>query len=340
MRVSNILVLGVVALLVSGLVGCPQSVSLPPKPAAVVCPTTASAETVRIFEGLQPQCQGCHVAGERGYFKDVAAFQALVVADPRFVVPGSPDESVFVALLEGRATGSFSQMPPAGPAYAALVDAGDATLTVADVRSWIATLSAQARSSDPDVEAPHITRLSATQARRTLYQQLGLDDADFFIPADEYGIEMAESRGDDNHPFLSGDDLPAPRQRVTFERHAGLGGGSVVEQTREDATASVNFVNNLVPISQRWCRMALGKAGNTALFDNDAGRQDESEANVTATLHRWSRHFHAVAIDDAEAAALYRDLFLALRADPAGDLDSAWSGVCSYFIRHPRWIFY
>jgi hypothetical protein len=304
-----------------------------------VCPTTASSETVAIYEGLRSSCQGCHQSGARGYFASVAAFQSLVVADPRFVTPGDPAASGFVALLEGNAAGSFAQMPPAGPTYAALVDGGAAGPSMAAVRAWISGLSAQARDPRPDVNAPRITRMSAVQLRRALYQQLGLDAADFYITAEEYGVAMAESRGDDRYPLLSSDEVPAPRQRVTFERHQSLGGGAVTEQVAPDASASVNFAHTIVQVSQAWCRLALAKEGNTALFATTSEQADESADNVAATVHRWARHFHAVDLDASETER-FIGLFNTLRADPDGDLNSAWSGVCSAFIRHPRWVFY
>ena len=324
---------------------CPQTSSaaasaVSSSSSAAACPTPATADTQRIFEGLKPICEGCHVAGERGYFASLESFQSLLVADTRYITPGDADSSVLVALLQGTSRGAFSQMPPSGDTYASLVRSGVATLTVDEVKGWIATLGTQARDASPDKNAARITRVSANQVRRTLYQQLGLDAADFFIPATEHGIEMAESRGDGNYPLLSPDDLPAPRQGTTEARHANLGGFSVVAQQAADRTPSSNYVNTLVQLSQRWCRIAIDKPGNTALFSQGRSAADDSEANVTATVKQWSRLFHAVELDDIEAHRLFTDVFVPLRADPAGDASSPWSGLCSYFIRHPFWVFY
>lgn len=312
---------------------------------APTCATPASAETVRVFEGLAPSCVGCHASGERGFFASVAAFQSLVVADARYVTPGDGAGSELVKLLLGNGTGAFTQMPIGDASYAQLVDDGSAALTVDEVKAWIDGLSAQARSPDPDKDAPRVTRLSAVQVRRALYQQLGLSNDDFFITAAEFGIEMAESRGDDRYPLLSPDDVPAPRQRITAERHLGLGGSTFIQQARADASTSPNFVNNLVQLSQAWCRMAVGKAGNTALFPDGAppalsGNVDDDKGAVVGVLHRWSRSFHAVDLSDAEADDLYATLFVPLLADPEADAQSPWAGTCSYFIRHPRWLFF
>lgn len=324
--------------LIGFIAACPDvsSTSVPPP----ACPTTATADTERVFDGLKPICEGCHVAGERGYFASLEAFQSLLVSDARYVVPGDPGNSVLVALLKGTSRGAFAQMPPSGDTYAVLAANGAATVSIDDVEGWITALANQVRDPSPDKNAPRITRVTANQVRVALYQQLGLDAADFFIPAYEFGIEMAEARGDDNYPLLSPDDLPAPRQGTTEARHANLGGFSIVAQQTADREPSGNYVNTLVQLSQRWCRMAIDKPGNTALFAEGTSSADESEANVTSTVKRWSRLFHAIEIDDAEAKRLYTELFVPLRADPAADTTSAWSGVCSYFIRHPSWVFY
>ncbi len=326
--------------LIGFIAACPAPSSSSSSNPPLACPTTATADTQRVFEGLKPVCEGCHVSGERGYFASLDSFQSLLVADARYVVPGDPDGSVLVALLQGASRGAFSQMPPSGDTYAALVQSGTATLTVDEVKGWITALATQVRDPNPDRNAPRITRVSANQVRRALYQQLGLDAADFFVAAEEFGIEMAESRGDDNYPLLSPDDLPAPRQGTTEARHANLGGFSVVAQQSADRSPSSNYVNTLVQLSQRWCRMAIDKPGNTALFADDGNSADDSEANVVATAKQWSRLFHAVELDDAEAQRLYADVFVPLRADPAADTTSAFSGLCSYFIRHPSWVFY
>ncbi len=314
--------------------------AVPSPPVAITCPSPATPETLRVYEGLRPSCVGCHAEGERGFFQSAAAFQSLVVADPRYVVAGDADASELLRLLSGTGTGAFTQMPIAGPSYAQLVDEGAAFLTLAAVRDWIDGLGAQTRGSAPDPQAARATRMSAVQVQRALYQQLGLANDDFFVGAEQFGIEMAEAKDDELYPLLSADALPAPRDRATAERHQGFGGFSVVEQTRGENTPSSNFVNNLVQLSQRWCRLALDKPGNRALFPSDDARGRDDTDNVKATLRRWSRHFHATTLSDEQVDELYASLFLPLRADVDGDLTSAWAGTCSFFIRHPRWVFY
>ncbi|NRD45320.1 hypothetical protein [Corallococcus exiguus] len=311
--------------------------AVPSTQAQKACGTPASSETVRIMQGLQPHCEGCHAQGARGYFASVDAFQSLMVSDPRLVKAGSPEESELIRLLEGRGSAAFKQMPIGEKSYAQLVSDGTAKLSVADVRAWIQSLSTQQRDARPDPEAPRITRMSATQVQRALYQQLGLTHDDFFSSATEFGIPMAESYEDERYPMQPPDAVPAPRQHTTGERFYGLGGGSVFNQSTPDRTASPTFALTLTQVSQRWCRLALAKTGNTALFP--AGSKRTADAvDVKATLRRWSLRFLGERFTDAQVDALYADVFVPLSTPT--DTEPAYVGVCSYFIRHPHWIFY
>ncbi|MCP3162532.1 hypothetical protein [Myxococcus qinghaiensis] len=305
--------------------------------AQAVCGTPASSETLRVMEGLRPHCEGCHVVGARGYFASADAFQSLLVADTRLVNTANPDDSELVRLLEGTAKGAFKQMPIGEKSYAQLVADGTAKLTVDEVRAWIRGLGAQQRDTRPDPQARRITRLSATQMQRALYQQLGLKHDDFFFPAKEFGFEMAEPRDDDHYPLQPTDITPSPRQHATGARFYALGGGSVMYQVSPDRTPSPTFVLTLTQVSQRWCRRALSMPDNTALFPKGATRSANPD-EVKATLKRWSLHFLGERLTDAQVDELYTDVFVPL-ATPT-DTEPAYVGACSYFIRHPHWIFY
>lgn len=318
-------------------VGCPDATpNTVDDDDAPVCPTTATPETVRVFEGLAPHCAGCHASGARGYFASVDAFQSLIISDPRFVTPGAGATSELVLLLQGTSRGAFAQMPPSGPTYA---DLAGTAVSVDDVIALIDGLSAQARDPTPDPLASRVARVSAEHVQRALYQQLGLSSDDFFIPAFEFGIEMAEPRDEGQYPLTGTDDFPAARQRATAERHQGLGGGSVLAQRPEDRTPSLNFVHNLVQLSQAWCRRALTKEGNTALFPSPAARDDESPEAIGAGLSRFSLLFHSEPLS-ADDEAVYRALYQSVRAEEGNTATTAWTAVCSAFIRHPRWVFY
>ena len=293
--------------------------------------------TLEVMQALTPVCAGCHLVGTRGYFASAEAFQSLLVADPRLVQRGDPDGSELIRLIEGRGTGAFRQMPIGTTDYPALLASGQATLSIEDLRAWVRELPAPMRSASPDGRAPRITRLSATQIQRSLYQQLGLSEADFFTPAGEYGIAMAEARGgDEPYPLQPVDAIPMPRQRTTADRFHALGGGSTLRQVRADNDVGPTFVLTLMQVSQRWCRMGLAKTTNEALFPAGTTRVTD-EANVRSTIRRWSLHFHARHAEDAEVDALYD---LVWRPVSTGEVEAGWVALCSTFIRHPDWIFY
>lgn len=325
------------ALLLVLFAGCSRTSA----PAAEVASTQqascgeASTETVKVMNALAPHCAGCHSIGVRSYWGSVAGFQNLIVANPKLIVPGDPDASQFVRLLEGKGTGAFTQMPIGQKTYADLVADGTAKLTVAEIKAWVRGLTLQARNGSPDFRAPRVTRIKPEQLQRALYQQLGLAHEDFFISAGEYGIPMAESRGDDAYPFQPNDALPAPRQQGPRDRFQALGGGSSYGQRKSDSTTAPSFVLTLTQLSQRWCRSALGKTGNVALFPAGTVRTTDA-ANVKTTIRRWFTHFHGTRATDAAVDELYSMVWQPLSTDA----EAAWVGLCSAFIRHPDWMFY
>ena len=301
------------------------------------CAVGATPETAKIFDGLRPACEGCHLTGVRGFFASLKAFQSLLVADPRLVVPGDPEQSELLRLLKGSGTGAFKQMPIAGPSYEVLAATGAQQLSINEISNWIAGLTVQQRDARPDPESPRVARLSATQIQRTLYQQLGLTHDDFFESGSEFGVPMASAKnGDELYPLQGPDALPTPANRPTLERHLALGGGSALMQVRAQLDTGPTFVHSLTPLAQRWCRLALEKPANSALFPAGAAMSADA-TKAKATLRRWHFHFLAERASDAEVDAVYDKVFVPL---VAGGLDVAYVGACSYFIRHPQWIFY
>jgi hypothetical protein len=292
-----------------------------------------------IFDGLSGSCAGCHASGARGYFESIEAFESLLAYEPSLVVPGDPDGSELVRLLEGKGTRAFKQMPIAGKPYAGLVEAGNATLTVAAIREWVGNLQAQERDERPSIDAPRVTRIGANEVIRVLYAQLGLSDDDFFQPASSFDLPMKSAQGDGNYPIASPDSTPAPYEGLPAERFASLGGGSAMFQVATDATPSPSFLGTITQVSQAWCRLALEKPGNAALLPagTTLGGSGDAAA-VKALIRHWSLHFHAVGATEEEIDAVYQDVFLPLEAET--DALTGYVGTCSSFIRHPRWIFY
>lgn len=299
------------------------------------------AQNQAIFDALSPHCASCHISGARGYFASIEAFESLLVYNPAEVVPGKPDESELVRLLIGQGTRAFKQMPIAGPTYADLASQGKTKKTVEEIKTWIMNLVQRDKDPLPSLEARRVTRLSAEDVQRTLYQQLGLSDADFFVPASNYDIpHKSTGQLDDKYPISSPDAAPAPFEQLPVERYASLGGGSAGYQMKADGTISPSFLGTLSQISQRWCAMALDKAGNTALLPAGASIQTGSSdpAAVKTVLRAWYLHFHAVRATDAEVDTLFQNVFVPL--EQGKDSRTAYIGTCSYFIRHPDWILY
>lgn len=299
------------------------------------------AQNQAVFDALAPTCAGCHAAGTRGYFASIQAFESLLVYNPSEVVPGEPDESELIRLLTGKGTRAFKQMPIAGPSYGELAAQGKAPMSVEQIRAWVTNLVTRDKDPRPSIEARRITRLSAEDVQRALYQQLGLSDDDFFVPGSNYDIvHKSTGQQDEKYPLSSPDTSPAPIEALPVERYASLGGGSASQQLKADGTISPSFVGTLTQVAQRWCALALDKQGNTALLPAGASIQTGSSdpAAVKAALRAWYLHFHAVIAADGDVDALFQGVFVPLEAGK--DSRTAYIGACSYFIRHPDWIFY
>lgn len=298
------------------------------------------AQNQKIFDGLKPTCEGCHSTGARGYFASIETFEALVAYEPKIVTPGDPDGSQLVKLLEGRAAGNYPQMPIAGPTYAQLAQDGKASLSMQDIRDWVKNLKAHAKDTSPSLDARRSTRISAADAVRTLYIQLGLDDSDFYHPADEYSIEHKTIDDDSLYPVSSLDAIPAPYEGVEADRFATLGGGSALYQKKTDGTVTPSFTGSIAQIAQRWCALALDKAGNTTLLPKGASIADGSSdpAKVKAVLGYWFLHFHAHKAPQSDVDHVFDAVFVPL--EKGKDTRTAYVGACSYYIRHPDWIFY
>jgi hypothetical protein len=253
------------------------------------------------------------------------------------VKPGDPDDSELIRLLEGRGTGAFERMPIGVKSYAELAAEDPTMMPMSELRAWVAGLNQQVRDARPDRDASRIRRMDAMQMKRAMYAQLGLTDEDFFTAAATYEIPMLNPRTDGIYPVRAIDELPAPYERVSAERFAALGGGSPLTQVPSDRSVSPTAALTLTQVSQAWCRVAIAKQGNEALFTGGAAKTDTEQAAVTATIRRWSLLFLGERMSAEEADTLYQDVFAPLSTTGP---EPAYVGLCSYFIRHPRWVFY
>lgn len=124
---------------------------------------------------LAPTCEGCHGAGaSQPFFASLAAFEDLLVYDARYVTRGDPDTSPLIALLEGRGTGAYVQMPLGSDAFAVRAARGETAVSMQEVRDWIRDLPPPDPSrSGPDPGASSTRRLSAHEAINALEVALG-----------------------------------------------------------------------------------------------------------------------------------------------------------------------
>lgn len=155
-------------------------------------PDPVALSTAEVYAAMKPSCLPCHEAGmEDPYFESLERFEALIVADDEHIMPGDPEGSGLVVLLEGRGEGLFAQMPPDGLSFAAMAQAGETGLTMAQVRQWVANLPPrEVVVVDCDEINPGpapMRRLTAQEYENVVRDLLGIEIsiADSFPPEDE-----------------------------------------------------------------------------------------------------------------------------------------------------------
>lgn len=132
-----------------------------------------------IFERLKPSCQACHLQGSsQPMFASLEAFENLLVYNIHFVVPRDPDASELIALLEGRGTRQFEQMPVGEKSFGELEAEGNTEITIEEVREFIRQLEPRQGGDGGNAQAALMRRLSARQIQRALQTQLGLTNDD------------------------------------------------------------------------------------------------------------------------------------------------------------------
>ncbi len=302
-------------------------------------PPGTNSQTERIRLGLAPTCAGCHSTGDTGYFASATAFDALLARNARLVSPGKPDESELIALLEGRrANSSQRQMPISGDPFSTLDAEGKTSIHMAEVRAWVTHLEAPGVSTlaDPSVSAAH--RLDATFVEVGLRELLGLAEADFYQTISDYGVPNLEPLSPELYDLRSPDR--APGQRNSWGRYTALGGAAATTSAHLDTTISTSFAQTLIPLSQQWCGMAVRKADNRALFTvATRATRSTDRAAVRAQLADWHLLFLSEAPTEADLDDVIDGVFVPLET-ASQNPEAAWIGACSYFVRHPLFIFY
>lgn len=314
----------------------PRPGPTPPEPSCESGGMDPRNDVVR--RGLERTCAGCHASGEYGYFASAVAFESLLVRDTDLIVPGDPDGSPLVHLLEGRREGSsLTQMPLSGDPFSVLAERGETDIGMAEIRTWIAELRTPGVSTTPDATAATVQRLSATHFELGLRDLLGLTHEDFFTdhPQGNGSIRVI-ARDPDAFAVRSPD-------RVAFaegtNRYESLGGGSAVVQRVEDRTPGTTFVQTLVPLSQAWCARAVRKVDNAALFTVATSATGSADIDdLRAQIADWHLLFLAEPASDDDVASIVDAVFVPLETET--DAETAWIGTCAYFVRHPLFVLY
>lgn len=294
-----------------------------------------------VFKGLEPTCANCHRAGKTPYFSSTTAFYNLLVSNPSWVKPGDPDGSELIALLEGRASGQYAQMPPGLKGFAEMEALGQTQTTVAKVRAFVQDLKGCEATVQPAPERPQVQRKSAAQIHRTLKQHLGLDDDDI----QPYNSQVVDGRypvwnPDDVKRIVSGVNVD-PFGTSAARRWYALGGESYMKNIAGNRSFSPTFGQATTQVAQAWCRIGVKKSNNEALFRNidasnvEGATSDQIDANLRYLMLRFWGH----AATDDEVSSLRADVY-DVYAGREGGASNAWVAVCATLIRDPMWMVY
>lgn len=293
-----------------------------------------------VYERLKPSCEGCHAAGaSRPMFATLTAFENLIAYDPRYVVPGAPDRSELIRLLIGTGAGAFRQMPPSGDTFAVLETRGQTRITVEEVRRWIAALQPRDSSPAPRQGAPRMRRKTAEQIVRTLSDQLGLSDAQFFAT----GPDSVQLLDQALYPLRSPDAVPFTPEFAQELFRNGLGGPGWLKGNRRIDAPTFSFFQTFVPLSQAWCRLGVEQPTTQVLLRHAAVTDRSADAQAAGRIRENLRYLHLRLLGELATEADVEDLFqLFVAHEPPlpENNASAWTAVCSALVRDPLWLTY
>lgn len=294
-------------------------------------PSTGDLSNQDVYTRLGVTCAGCHTLSDRPYFGSLQSFENLLVYDRKYVVPGDPAASLLLKMLNGTGT---PQMPPAPlDHFAALESKGQTKITMAELAQWISQLPAPTVMQPLDVSV--VRRKSAEQVVRSLYDQLGLSESDF------YDADMYPKAGD-SYAVRSPDAIP---YADPFEQggtlFSAMGGPWWLEGKWRNDAPTGGFVRALTHVSQAWCRTAFNKPGNTAVLSkatlSDGSSSPAGEAAIRANISDlYLRMLGEVPLPE-EVDDLYLNVFVPYESK--GSV-TAWTAVCASLVRDPLWMVY
>lgn len=301
-----------------------------PRDASVAAPLCATNRNDEIRLKLAPQCEACHGArAGRPFFENLAAFEDLLVYNPAFVVRGDPDRSPLVAMLEGRATGAYRQMPLGGDPFATRASRGETRVSMDELREWIRTLPPpDPARQGPDPGAITTRRLSADETINALAIALG-QPANGGVPP-LLALDGPQPLSPDSP---AGVDYQDALRRDTYLM---LGGPSYLAQRRPEPTWSPGSLLTLTQLAQGICSRAAAM-NNAQLFKfaMASERLPMAEANVRRNIaYLYERFLHEPA-PMAAVDALFTRVY-----QPAESTSTrvAWTQVCVALARDPLFI--
>jgi hypothetical protein len=259
----------------------------------------------------------------------IDSFENLLVYNSAFVVPGQPDQSVLVMLLEGTNTGLYKQMPPVGDSFAVRDQSGQTDVSLQAIKDWIAHLPPpRAASTHPNPHAPTTRRITAEEMVLGLRQQLGLQQQGL-IDTRDVGLTVRAT------DILGAQDYVTPN---AFARWTALGGPTTLASVPRSKAFSPTVLVEIVQISQDWCRAAVTQSPTNTVFFKYATPSSTSAANAAVIKQNISYLYLSLLGDVAPSGAI-DDLFnhVFVPYEPAGS-DVAWTAVCADLVRHPQWM--
>lgn len=294
---------------------------------AEVC-AVSDNDAIRL--ALEPTCKACHDAGSNlPAFASLDAFENLIVYDPALVTPGDPGKSKLVALLQGTATGTYTQMPLTGKAFAKL-GATVTGISLDELEAWIEDLA----PPDPSRAAAH----PASPTTRRLRVEELVVQMQSTLGYPEVGATDAAS----GHPQALWVRDPVALGNIGYTNIGAtrtwsiLGGGNALARVRDDQTFSPSALRTAVQMSLSWCGEQVGKS-DPALF-RDATPADTS-ALAAEKIQKNIGYLHLRFLGEpasaADVKAYYDGVFLP--AEPRGAA-VAWTEVCAALVRDPRYL--
>ena len=225
-------------------------------------------------------------------------------------------------------------MPPAPQEnFAMLAAKGQTQITIGQLEAWISNLPVLTTPAPLDVAV--VRRKSSEQVITSLFDQLGLSEADFYD-------SNWDPRATDSYAVRSPDAMPfadAYAQGGTL--FMAMGGPFRLEGKLRSDAPSQGFVQALTHVSQAWCRTAFKKPGNTAVLSSatlaDSSATAGGTARIRANIADLYLRMLGTEAPAAEIDDLYSTVFLKYEASGA---QTAWTAVCAALIRDPLWMLY